>query len=63
MTRALITGGASGLGAATATRLRQDGIEVVTVDIAGDCDVVLDITDEDAVVARGAGHGAIARHL
>ncbi|MDT0144572.1 SDR family NAD(P)-dependent oxidoreductase [Microbacterium sp. PRC9] len=59
MTRALITGGASGLGAATATRLRQDGIEVVTVDIAGDCDVVLDITDEDAVVAAAAELGAI----
>ena len=34
MTRALITGGASGLGAAAADRLRRDGIEVITVDRA-----------------------------
>ncbi len=51
MTRALITGGASGLGAATAARLRQDGIEVITVDLTGDCDILLDITDDDAVAA------------
>jgi 2-dehydro-3-deoxy-L-rhamnonate dehydrogenase (NAD+) len=51
MTHALITGGASGLGAATASRLRSDGISVTTIDIAGDCDVHLDITD-DAAVAR-----------
>ncbi|WP_439592858.1 SDR family NAD(P)-dependent oxidoreductase [Microbacterium sp.] len=51
MTRALVTGGASGLGAATAARLTSDGIEVVRVDLSGDCDVVLDVTDEDAVAA------------
>ena len=49
MTRALVTGGASGLGAATATRLREDGVEVLTADIAGDCDILLDVTDEVAV--------------
>ncbi|MFD4960432.1 SDR family NAD(P)-dependent oxidoreductase [Microbacterium sp. NPDC058389] len=51
MTRALITGGASGLGAATAARLRQEGIDVITVDLAGACDIVLDITDDAAVAA------------
>ena len=45
MTRAVVTGGASGLGAATAARLRSDGIEVVTLDVAGDADVRVDVTD------------------
>lgn len=49
MTRALITGAASGLGAATAARLRADGIGVVTVDRTGDVDEVVDITDAAAV--------------
>ena len=59
MTRALVTGGARGLGAATAHRLAADGIDVVRVDIAGDCDVRLDITDQDAVTAAAAEIGAI----
>lgn len=45
MTRAVVTGGASGLGAATAARLRSDGIDVVTLDVAGDADVRVDVTD------------------
>lgn len=49
MRRALITGGASGLGAATAERLRQDGLQVVTLDISGEVDVLVDVTDHDAV--------------
>jgi NAD(P)-dependent dehydrogenase (short-subunit alcohol dehydrogenase family) len=31
---AVITGGASGLGAAAAERLREDGARVITVDLA-----------------------------
>lgn len=49
MRRALVTGGARGLGAATAARLRSDGIDVVTVDLVGDVDAVVDVTDEAAV--------------
>ncbi len=49
MKHALITGGASGLGAATAVRLRHDGIRVTTVDIAGDADEILDVTDGTAI--------------
>jgi 3-oxoacyl-[acyl-carrier protein] reductase len=39
----------SGLGAASAARLRADGVAVVTVDLAGDADLTLDITDAAAV--------------
>ena len=59
MKRALITGGARGLGAATAARLRADGVEVITVDLAGDADETLDITDEQAVTALAARVGAV----
>ena len=59
MTRALVTGGARGLGAATADRLREDGIEVVTVDIAGDVDLRLDVTDESALQTAAAEVGPI----
>ncbi len=59
MKRALITGGRSGLGAACATRLRADGLDVITVDLAPDADVVLDITDESAVRDAVARIGTI----
>jgi 2-dehydro-3-deoxy-L-rhamnonate dehydrogenase (NAD+) len=45
---ALVTGGASGLGAATAERLRGDDLTVTTVDLAG-ADVTADVTDEQAL--------------
>ena len=45
---ALVLGGGSGLGAATATALQHDGCDVVTADLAN-ADVEVDITDEDAV--------------
>ena len=57
--RALVTGGVSGLGLATAERLRADGIEVVTLDRTAGADVVLDITDEAAVASAVAELGAI----
>lgn len=46
---ALVTGGLSGLGAATVTRLREEGIKVFTVDIADGADFRMDVTDFDAV--------------
>jgi 2-dehydro-3-deoxy-L-rhamnonate dehydrogenase (NAD+) len=50
MTRtALVTGGASGLGAATAARLRAEGLAVTTLDVSGPADVVADVADEAAL--------------
>jgi 2-dehydro-3-deoxy-L-rhamnonate dehydrogenase (NAD+) len=45
---ALVTGGASGLGAASAERLRVDGVQVTTLDLQG-ADVSADVTDEQAL--------------
>lgn len=47
---ALVTGGMSGLGLASANRLRQDGVKVFTVDIAPGADFQIDVTDESAIL-------------
>jgi 3-oxoacyl-[acyl-carrier protein] reductase len=44
-----VTGGCSGLGAACVTRLRADGIEVLTLDVSPEADIRVDITDTAAV--------------
>ena len=60
MTRtALVTGGVSGLGAASAQRLREDGLTVVTLDRAAGADVVVDLTDEAALDAALADIGPV----
>ena len=46
---ALVTGGASGLGAASAARLRAEGLTVTTLDVGGPADVTADVTDEAAL--------------
>lgn len=46
---ALVTGGLSGLGAATVKRLREDGVKVFTVDLADGADFQMDVTDFEAV--------------
>ena len=48
-TVAVVTGGASGIGAATAERLADEGATVATVDITGGVDYVLDVRDESSV--------------
>ena len=56
MTRtAAITGGVSGLGLACAKRLAEDGVSVVTLDVAPGADVIVDVSDAAAVTAA-AGH-------
>lgn len=66
--RALVTGGASGIGAAIASRLSSDGAHVVIADLQGDlarslaakigCSALeLDMTDFDAVAKAVAEHG------
>jgi len=48
---AVITGGASGLGAAAAVRLKSNGVRTLTLDLAETADHRVDITDEVALSA------------
>jgi 2-dehydro-3-deoxy-L-rhamnonate dehydrogenase (NAD+) len=56
---AVITGGASGIGRASAERLAQDAITVITLDRSEDADVVADVTDAGAVAAALARIGRV----
>lgn len=56
--RALVTGGASGIGAAIATALDEAGIDVVVADLrAGGDGLRIDVTDADAVAGAVAKAG------
>jgi NAD(P)-dependent dehydrogenase (short-subunit alcohol dehydrogenase family) len=44
--KALVTGAARGIGAAIATRLRGDGLEVTTLDVLPGCDLTLDLVGD-----------------
>jgi len=48
--RAIVTGGASGIGAATAALLLERGFEVITLDRAGG-DIEVDVTDADGIAS------------
>jgi NAD(P)-dependent dehydrogenase (short-subunit alcohol dehydrogenase family) len=45
--RALVTGAARGIGAAIAERLRNDGLEVTTLDRDEGCDLRLDLSSDE----------------
>jgi 2-hydroxycyclohexanecarboxyl-CoA dehydrogenase len=55
--RAIVTGGAAGIGAAIVGRFREEGTEVVIFDLNGDPRV--DITDYEAVKQAVAGAGPV----
>ncbi|SDO19662.1 3-oxoacyl-[acyl-carrier protein] reductase [Nakamurella panacisegetis] len=56
---ALVTGGVSGLGRATAERLRADGITVLTLDRSPDADLTVDVTDAGAVASAVESCGPV----
>jgi NAD(P)-dependent dehydrogenase (short-subunit alcohol dehydrogenase family) len=56
---AVVTGGMSGLGEASAVRLAADGITVIRFDIATGADVVVDVSDSAAVDAAASQIGPV----
>ncbi|HUX72052.1 MAG TPA: SDR family NAD(P)-dependent oxidoreductase [Cellulomonadaceae bacterium] len=59
MRTAIVTGGLSGLGEACATRLRADGVRVVTFDRSPGADVVVDVTVPADVASAVASVGPV----
>ena len=57
--KAVVTGGASGLGLACVRRLRAEDIEVITVDIAPDADIRTDVSDWTSVESMAKKVGAV----
>jgi|SRR5699024_7423520 len=56
--KALVTGGASGIGKAVVARLRLDGVSVVSADIATNAEHHLDVTKSDRVSEFVNDHGS-----
>lgn len=56
---AVVTGGMSGIGAATAKRLRDSGLTVLTLDVVDGADLVVDVTDDGALRAAAAAIGLV----
>jgi NAD(P)-dependent dehydrogenase (short-subunit alcohol dehydrogenase family) len=56
---AVVTGGMSGLGAATAARLAADGVTVIRFDLAEGAEYIVDVSDSAAVEAAARSVGPI----
>jgi 3-oxoacyl-[acyl-carrier protein] reductase len=56
---AVVTGGRSGLGAAAAARLAEDGVRVLTLDVADGADLNVDVSDAAAVRAAAERAGPV----
>jgi 3-oxoacyl-[acyl-carrier protein] reductase len=56
---ALVSGAMSGLGAATVVRLAAEGISVITLDVAEEADLVVDVADPVAVFDAAAELGPV----
>jgi 2-dehydro-3-deoxy-L-rhamnonate dehydrogenase (NAD+) len=56
---AIVTGGRSGLGKAAAARLADDGVKVLTLDVAEGADLLVDVTDPAAVHAAAERVGPV----
>jgi NAD(P)-dependent dehydrogenase (short-subunit alcohol dehydrogenase family) len=57
--RALVTGAARGIGAVIAARLREDGFEVVTLDVAPGCDLQVDVAAGELDAAQFGSFDAV----
>jgi 3-oxoacyl-[acyl-carrier protein] reductase len=57
--KAIVTGAESGIGAACGTRLRREGVDVVSFDLAPGADFQLDVSDGGAVNAAVALVGPV----
>jgi NAD(P)-dependent dehydrogenase (short-subunit alcohol dehydrogenase family) len=56
---AVVTGGMSGLGEAAAARLADDGVDVITLDLADGADLRVDVSDPAAVRAAAGRVGPV----
>lgn len=50
---AVVTGGASGIGASVVERLRADGLTVLVADMDAHADLLIDVSDPESVAAHG----------
>jgi 2-dehydro-3-deoxy-L-rhamnonate dehydrogenase (NAD+) len=57
--RAIVTGGESGIGAASIARLRQEGVEVLSFDQSDGADYRVDVSDAAAVEAAVSAAGPV----
>jgi NAD(P)-dependent dehydrogenase (short-subunit alcohol dehydrogenase family) len=57
--KAIVTGGESGIGAACMARLRREGVDAVSFDLAPGADFQLDVSDSEAVDAAVAQIGPV----